>query len=176
MMSRFTTALRAASAATVLVGGFALAGAATSAADPNTGSASDVNTLAGALSKGYGLNNCKSQPLTEKGEIAELQCGESPDSSGPAAAQYGLFASSADAAATFANAVKDGTMTACGSDITQSPGSWSQNGQTGGKLACQTNQNLAAVTWTTDNKNLVGQIIGRNGDVNALYQWWRANG
>ncbi|WP_420914707.1 serine/threonine protein kinase [Mycobacterium paraense] len=175
MMSRLTTALRAATAA-ALTASFAVAGAATASADPSTGSTADINTLAASLSKGYGLNNCKPQAITEKGEIAELQCGESPDSSGPASGQYGLFSSSGDAAATFANAVKGGTMTGCGGDMTQSPGTWSQNGQAGGKLACETSQNLAVVTWTTDSKNLVGQIVGRNGDVGTLYKWWQANG
>ena len=54
-MSHLSKALRAATA-TAVMGGFAFAGAATATADPtNTGSSSDINTLAASLSKGYGL-------------------------------------------------------------------------------------------------------------------------
>ena len=94
-MSHLSKALRAASAA-ALIGGFALAGTATASADP-TGSSADVNTLAGALSKGYGLNNCQSSPLSGS-VVAELQCGQSPDPNGPAAGVYELFKNSTDLA------------------------------------------------------------------------------
>jgi len=171
-MSHLTNALRAAMAAALMCS-FAFAGTATATADPNTGSSSDINTLAGSLSKGYSLDNCKPQPVTDKGELAELQCGASPDSNGPATGQYELFSNSSDLAATFSNAIKGGTMTPCSSDTGQSPTTWSsQDGQTGGKLACETNQNLASVTWTTDSKNLLGQIVGRSGDVSPLFKWW----
>lgn len=71
-----------------LVMGVTAAGPA--AADPSTGSAADINTLAGALSKGYGLNNCTAQPVP-RGALAYLQCGQSPDPSGPILAKYFLF-------------------------------------------------------------------------------------
>src|SRR5246127_1637366 len=94
-MSHLSNALRAATA-TVLTGGFAVAGAATATADPtNTGSSGDINTLAGSLSKGYGLNNCTAQNLTT-GELAALNCGQSPDPNGPAPAQYILFSNGKD--------------------------------------------------------------------------------
>jgi len=174
-MSRLTTALRAVSAA-ALVGSFAFAGTATVTADPNTGSQTDTNTLAGSLSKGYSLNNCKSTPLTEKGELAEIQCGQSPDSSGPATAQYALFSNGNDLAATFNKTVQSTTMTGCGTDVKQSPGTWSQGGAQGGQLACFTTNNQAGVTWTIDSKNVIGVLTASNGDVNSLYQWWKANG
>ena len=57
-MSHLNTVLRAVSAA-ALTGGLAFAGSGTAVAEPNTGSAADMNTLAANLSKGYGLNNCQ---------------------------------------------------------------------------------------------------------------------
>src|SRR5246127_3574841 len=102
-MSYVTKALRAATAA-ALMGGSVIAGTATATADPGTGSSADINTLAGSLSKGYGLNNC--QPAQLSGPIlAELDCGQNPDSSGPAAGVYQLFSSPSDMAAAFTSGI-----------------------------------------------------------------------
>jgi hypothetical protein len=173
-MSPRTNALRAATAV-ALMGGLAFAGSATAIAEPNTGSASDVNTLAASLSKGYGLNNCKPQQLSETGELAELLCGQSPDSSGPGSGVYALFADGTNLASAFSSTIKDVSLAACG-DAGQSPGTWRQNGQTGGQIACGTYKNYATLTWTTDAKNVLGHLTAANSDVNALYQWWRSNG
>ncbi|HET7075125.1 MAG TPA: serine/threonine protein kinase [Mycobacterium sp.] len=175
-MSHLSKALRAA-AATVLTGGFALAGAATATADPsNTGSSADTNTLAASLSKGYGLNNCQSGQLSGP-VLAELDCGQNPDSTGPAAGVYQLFPNATDLAASFTASIKDVSLSACG-DTGQSPGTWHQgsSGQTAGQVACGTYQGAATITWTTDSKNVLSHIRASNTDVNALYQWWRTNG
>ncbi len=173
-MSYFNTALRVASAAAFTCG-LAFAGSATANAEPNTGNAADMNRLAASLSKGYGLNNCKSQELTEAGELAELICGQSPDSSGPGSGVYALFSDSTNLASAFSATIKDVSLAACG-DAGQSPGTWKQNGQTGGQIACGTYKNYATLTWTTDAKNVLGHLTSANTDVNALYQWWRTNG
>ncbi|AFJ37625.1 serine/threonine protein kinase [Mycobacterium intracellulare] len=173
-MSHLITALRVVSAAAV-TGGLVLAGSATAVAEPNTGSATDMNTLAASLSKGYGLNNCKPQELTETGELAELLCGQSPDSGGPGSGVYALFSNSTNLGSAFSSTIKDVSLAACG-DAGQSPGTWKQNGQTGGQIACGTYKNYATLTWTTDAKNVLGHLTAANADVNALYQWWRTNG
>ena len=67
--------------------------------DPNTGNAADINTLAASLSKGYGLNNCTAEAITD-GQLAVLSCGHNPDPSGPVCAKYYLF-SNTDAMNTF---------------------------------------------------------------------------
>jgi hypothetical protein len=173
-MSHLTTTLRAFSIA-ALTGSLAVAGGATAVAQPNTGSASDMNTLAANLSKGYGLNNCKPQELTEPGELAELVCGQSPDSSGPGSGVYALFSDGTNLGSAFSSTIKDVSLAACG-DAGQSPGTWKQNGQTGGQIACGTYKNYATLTWTTDAKNVLGHLTSSNSDVAALYQWWRTNG
>ncbi|OBI37618.1 serine/threonine protein kinase [Mycobacterium sp. E2238] len=173
-MSHLNTALRAVSAAAV-TGGLVFAASATAVAEPNTGTAADMNTLAANLSKGYGLNNCKSQELTESGELAELLCGQSPDPSGPGSGVYALFSNGTNLASAFSSTIKDVSLAACG-DAGQSPGTWKQNGQTGGQIACGTYKNYATLTWTTDAKNVLGHLTSSNSDVNALYQWWRTNG
>jgi hypothetical protein len=175
-MSHLSKALRAATA-TAVVGGFAFAGAATATADPtNTGSSSDINTLAASLSKGYGLNNCTAQNLTT-GELAALTCGQSPDPSGPVQAKYILFNNADNLAGSFKASIKDDVLTACG-DAGQSPTTWHQGSDTAnsGSVACGTYQNAAEIIWTTDAKNVLSYIRGSNNDVPALYQWWRANG
>jgi hypothetical protein len=173
-MSHLTTALRAATAA-ALMGSVACLGTATANADP-TGNASDVNTLAGSLSKGYSLNNCTPQTLTS-GELAALTCGQSPDSAGPVQAKYILFGSPDDLAGSFKASIKDDVLGACG-DSGQSPTIWHQGSATtnAGQVACGTYQGAAEIIWTTDAKNILSYIRGSNTDVPALYQWWRTNG
>lgn len=176
-MSPLTKALRVVTAA-ALTGGFAVVGTATATADPGgTGSQADLNTLAGSVSKGYGLNNCKPQQVTETGELAELLCGQSPDSNGPAGALFALFDSGTNMASSFSSTIKDVSMAACG-DAGPSPTTWHQgaNGQSAGQVACGTYKNAATITWTTDAKNVLGHITASNSDVNSLYQWWRTNG
>ena len=172
-MSHFTTALRTATAL-ALMGGSAIVGTAVASADPNTGSSADVNTLASVLSKGYGLNNCQSSPLTGS-IVAELDCGQSPDPNGPAAGVYELFKNTTDLASAFSDNLGGVTQVACG-DSGKSPTTWSQGGQTAGQVACGTYKNAAVITWTTDSKNVLSHIRASNTDVNALYQWWRTNG
>jgi hypothetical protein len=174
-MSPLANVLRAATAA-ALMGGSVVAGTATAAADPATGSSTDVNTLAASLSKGYGLNNCQSAAVSSP-VLAELDCGQSPDSSGPAAGIYQLFSNSSDLAAAFTAENNGVSLSACG-DNGQSPGTWHQgsSGQTAGQVACGTYKNAAVITWTTDAKNVLSHIRASNTDVNALYQWWRTNG
>jgi hypothetical protein len=175
-MSHLTTTLRAATAA-ALISGFAFAGTATGSADPtNTGNPADINTLAGSLSKGYGLNNCTPEAVTGS-QLARLTCGQSPDSAGPVQAKYILFSNADDLASSFKASIKDDVLTACG-DSGQSPTSWHQGSSTtsAGSLACGTYQNGAEIIWTTDAKNILGLIRASNTDVPSLYQWWRANG
>jgi hypothetical protein len=174
-MSHFTTALRAATAVALMTGS-AVVGTAVAAADPGTGTSADINTLAGALSKGYGLNNC--QPAALSGPIlAELDCGQSPDPSGPAAGVYQLYSSGSDLAASFTSGLQGVALAACG-DSGQSPGTWHQgsSGATAGQVACGTYKGAAVITWTTDAKNVLSHIRASNTDVSALYQWWRTNG
>jgi hypothetical protein len=175
-MSRLSNALRAATA-TAFVGGFAVAGTAVATADPTTtGSSADLNTLAASLSKGYGLNNCTAQNLST-GELAALTCGQSPDPAGPVQAKYILFNNADNLASSFKASIKDDVLTACG-DAGQSPTTWHQGSSNAnsGQVACGTYQNAAEIIWTTDAKNVLSYIRGSNTDVNALYQWWRANG
>jgi hypothetical protein len=173
-MTHLSNALRAATA-TVLAGGFAVAGAANAVADPTTtGSSADINTLAGSLSKGYDLNNCTAQNLTS-GQLAALTCGQSPVPSGPAQAKYILFNNGDNLAGYFKDSIKDDVLTACG-DI-QSPTTWHHgNSADAGSVACGTYQNAAEIIWTTDSKNILSYIRASNNDVLALYNWWRANG
>jgi hypothetical protein len=175
-MSHLADALRAATTA-VLMGSFACLGSTTAAADPNTGNSSDVNTLAGNLSKGFGLNNCTAQPITGS-QLAALTCGQSPDPNGPVQAKYFLFSSGDDLANWFKTSIKDDVLTTCGDSSTKGPAPWHQGNATtnAGQVACGTYQDGAEIIWTTDAKNVLSYIRASNTDVPALYQWWRTNG
>ncbi|UXA07700.1 serine/threonine protein kinase [Mycobacterium sp. SMC-2] len=174
-MPCLSNASRAATAA-ALAGFAALAGTVTASADPaNTGNLSDINTLAASLSKGYGLNNCTAQSITT-GELAALNCGQSPDPSGPVQAKYILFNNGENMVGSFKASIKDDVLGACG-DSGQSPTTWHQgSGSNAGQVACGTYQNAAEIIWTSDAKNILSYIRGSNTDATALYQWWRANG
>jgi hypothetical protein len=169
-VSYLANALRLATAATI-VGGVAVLGAATAAADPPS---PDTNTLAGSLSKGYTLSNCSSdQPAS--GVLAVINCPQNPDPSGPAQATYLLFGNSDDTKGSFKTSIKDMTQANCGD--TQSPTVWGQQqGTTAGQVACGTYQGIAEIIWSNTAKNVISMIRASNADVPALYQWWRVKG
>lgn len=168
-----TNTLRAATAAALTATCFCL-GTATATAD-TTGSSADVNTLASSLAKGYGLNNCQSTALTGA-EVAELQCGQNPDSSGPASAVYELFTSGNDLTGAYASNLKDVTLSACSGSGSTAPGPWHQGNadQAGGQVACGTYKDVSVVLWTVDGKRVLGSVFSK-GDVPSLYKWWQAN-
>jgi hypothetical protein len=168
-----TITLRAATAA-ALTASFFCVGTATATAD-TTGSSADVNSLATSLAKGYGLNNCQSTALTGT-EVAELQCGQSPDSSGPASAIYQLFKSGNDLSGAYASNLRDVTLSSCSGSGSKDPGPWHQGNsdQSGGQMACGTYKDVSLVLWTVDGKNVLGSIFSK-GDVPTLYKWWQAN-
>ncbi len=174
-MSHLTNGLRAATAA-ALMGSFALSASGTATADPSaTNSAADINTLAGSLAKGYSLSNCQPAAADKMTflTLAELDCGQNADSSGPASAVYRLYGHGEALAAEFKAFIKDVSQTPC-VDGGQTPMTWTQ-GQTSGQEACGTQGGVATIIWTTDGKNVMASIRSSNTDVKALRQWWLAN-
>lgn len=163
-------------AAIALMGGSAIVGTPTATADPGIGSPSDLDTLAGLMSRGYSRDNCQPAELAGPA-LAEFDCGHNPDDSGPATGVYQLFGNGSDLATAFDSGIHDMSLSACG-DNGDSPGTWhhGRTGQMGGHVACGTYKNAAVITWTTDSKNVLSRIRASNTDVNALYQWWRTNG
>jgi hypothetical protein len=137
----------------------------------------NVNLLAGTLSKGYGLNNCQPAPLAKltAPAIAELDCGQSPDSPGPISAVYRLLPQADALAADFKNTIQGIALAFCGPNTGQSPGSW-QQGPASGQMACGTQNNIATVAWTTNGKNVLSLVRWPNNDINALHDWWLSNG
>lgn len=157
-----------------LLVGMTVGGVAPAAADP--GNPSDVNTLAASLSKGYGLDNCTAQGIVA-GQLAALNCGRSPDPSGPVQAKYVLFSDADSMARFFAKSIEEDVLTACG-DNGQSPTTWHQGSAnaSAGQLACGIYQNAAEIIWTTQAKNILSYLRASSADVPALYRWWQANG
>jgi hypothetical protein len=173
-MSPFTNTLRGAWAA-ALMGALAFAGATTSAADPTTGGGADINTLASALSKGYGLNNCTAQ-TAPSGAAAYFLCGQSPDSSGPMLGKYFLFGDANALTNSFKGVIGGDVLTNCGDKSSPTP--WHQGSSTAnaGSVACGTFQGHAEIVWTNEAKNVLGVIRAAGGDVPSLYRWWQDNG
>jgi hypothetical protein len=135
----------------------------------------NINTLAGSLAKGYSLSNC--QPVAADKltflSLAEIDCGQNADPSGPASAVYQLLGHGEALASEFNASIKAVSQTPC-VDGGQTPMTW-QQGQTTGQEACGTQNDVATITWTTDGKNVLASIRSSNTDVNALRQWWLAN-
>jgi|GEM_PF-1072585 len=196
-MPPLTTALRTATAA-ALMSAFALLGTSTAAADPadpgtgpspdpgsglgvsastsptaNPGNPDDVNALLTAVSRGYDSTNCSSQPVTRTGELADVQCGQSPVTNGPSSATFSLFDNVDNLNASFTAANKKLSMASCGA-ATELPATWRNNsGQKAGQVACGTAQGIATVIWTAERKNLLAEITFPNNDVDGLYNFWR---
>lgn len=166
------TALRAATAV-ALTAGFACLGTATATAE--TGNSSDVNTLAGSLAKGYGLNNCQSADLSG-GDLADLRCGQNPDSNGPGSAVYQLYKNTTDLTTAFNSNLNGVTLAPCTSSGSAQPVPWHQGNsdQNAGQAACGNYQGVNLVIWTVDSKNVLGSIYTK-GDGPSLYKWWQSN-
>lgn len=149
----------------------------TTSSGPALGQAdsANINTLAGSLAKGYSLSNCQpaaADKLTFL-SLAEIDCGQNADPSGPASAVYRLLGHGEALAAEFKAFIKDVSQTPC-VDGGQTPMTW-QQGQTTGQEACGTQNGVATITWTTEGKNVLASIRSSNTDVKALRQWWLAN-
>lgn len=174
-MSNFPSLLRA-TAAAALAGIFATLGAATAAADPDTGNPADVDALGAALSPTYSAKDCTPQPPAT-GQLAVLACGPSSDPNGPVQAIFTLFANANDLTNAFNARIKADALTPCG-DSGETPTIWRQGsaGATAGQVACGTRQGAAEIIWTTDAKHVMSDVRGPSTDVNALYQWWRNYG
>lgn len=169
-MSHRANPLRMATTA-ALTGGLAYLAPAIATADPPS---PDVNALAGALSRGYTLQNC-SPDQPPNGALAVINCPQNPDSTGPAQATYLLFSNADDTTGSFKNSIKDLTLASCGD--TKSPTVWSQQqGTTAGQVACGTYQGIAEIIWSTTAKNVVSMVRASNDNLPALYQWWRIKG
>ncbi|HEY0228557.1 MAG TPA: serine/threonine protein kinase [Mycobacterium sp.] len=124
---------------------------------------------------GYSLSNCKPGALDKMTflTLAELDCGQNADPSGPASAVYRLYGYGQALDGEFKAFIKDVSQTPC-VDGGQTPMTWTQ-GQTSGQEACGTENGVATITWTTNGKNVLGSIRSSNTDINALRQWWLAN-
>jgi hypothetical protein len=167
-MPQLTKALPAGLAA-ALVGGFACLGTATASADPTP-----ANILTAALSKGYNASNCS--PAQVDGALAAFDCGQNGDDNGPASARYVLLGNPNDLAGAFTTSVGAMTQTNCG-DV-KSPTVWRQSNTAdpSGQVACGTFEGQSEVLWSTNARSVISLIRGSNGDVAALYNWWRTMG
>ena len=164
-------------AAVLLVTGGTWSGGATAQAKPNQGTPGDINTLAGYLSRGYNLKNCAPQPLLAN-VVARLECNRNPDPSGPAGAQYFLFAEPTYVVTTFKNAIHQPgvNLEHCGNAT--SPTTWVDGTSTAGQVACVTigqQGGVAEIIWTNDARNMFGFVRGTNPNLAPLYQWWQSN-
>jgi hypothetical protein len=139
----------------------------------NPGNPDDVNALLTAVSRGYDSTNCSSQPVTRTGELADVQCGQSPVTNGPSSATFSLFDNVDNLNASFTAANKKLSMASCGA-ATELPATWRNNsGQKAGQVSCGTAQGIATVIWTAERKNLLAEITFPNDDVDGLYNFWR---
>jgi hypothetical protein len=137
--------------------------------------AANINTLAASLAKGYNLTNCHPaapDKLTFL-SLAEIDCGQNPDPSGPASAVYRLLGHGDALNAEFKAFINDLSQIPC-VDGGSTPMTWRQ-GETTGQEACGTQNGVATITWTIDGKNVLGSLRSANPDANALRQWWLAN-
>ena len=55
---------------------------------------------------------------------------------------------------------------------------WRLDGETGvaGRYRCELDSGGAAITWTTDDALVLARAETSDGDLSALFEWWRSNG
>jgi hypothetical protein len=169
-MSYFVNAARTVAAAS-LVGGFACLGPATATADPS-------DALAGMLSKGYSPSNCELYQPGRSGELAEYECANNADPSGPGRAVYWLFANTSGPADAFEVVNSTVVLTACPNNG-PSPTTWHYDNTPdtpAGQLACAKTYGAPEVVWTQNENHMAAFILGGHwSDVAPLYQWWTTN-
>jgi hypothetical protein len=68
-------------------------------------------------------------------------------------------------------ALADGT---CSTDVPSAQGSWRLGFTFSGKLLCYQGDAGAWIIWSYDGQDLVARAVRRDGDWQALYDWWEA--
>jgi serine/threonine protein kinase len=142
----------------------------TDAGDP---SGFDAQLMA-LIPAGYPTSVCEKAVPPAPGALATVDCRQSTQPGGPAAARYSIFANKNDLDQQFDGSIKeDEELLRCpGADL-DSPTTWhykSTPDTVAGSIACGTYQGNADIVWTQDDDLLLADV--QSGNMDDLHNWW----
>lgn len=142
----------------------------TDAADP---SGFDAQLMA-LIPTGYPTSVCEKAVPPAPGALATVDCRQSTQPGGPAAARYSLFANRDALAQQFDSSTQENEeLLRCPGADADSPITWHYQATpdtVAGTIACGTYQGNADIVWTQDDDLLLADI--QSSDMEALHNWW----
>jgi serine/threonine-protein kinase len=131
-------------------------------------------TTVALIPAGYPRSVCVPSSPPAAGALATIDCRQSTQPGGPAAARYSLFANAGDLNVHFDESIKlNDELLPCPGSNADSPTSWNYNAtpdQVAGRVACGTYKGSADVMWTQDKDLMLADIQSDNLD--ALHTWF----
>lgn len=133
----------------------------------------DAQLLA-LLPPGYPTSVCKKAIPPAPGALATVDCGQSAQSGGPAAARYSLFPNASLLSQQFESSISENSeLLRCPGADADSPITWHYQATpdaVAGSIACGTYQGNADIVWTQDDDLLLADI--QSADMAGLHDWW----
>lgn len=130
--------------------------------------------LMALLPPGYPTSVCEKAIPPAPGALATVDCRESAQSGGPAAARYSLFPNKNSLSRQFESSIQENDeLQRCPGADAESPITWHYQATpdvVAGSLACGTYQGNADIVWTQDDDLLLADI--QSGDMSGLHDWW----
>jgi serine/threonine protein kinase len=129
--------------------------------------------LMGLIPPDYPTSACQKAVPPVAGALATVDCRQSTQPGGPAAARYSLFANKETLAQQFASSIEEDELTRCPGADADSPVTWhfkSAPDSVAGSVACGTYQGNADVIWTQDDDLLLADV--QSDDIDELHTWW----
>ncbi|MEU0497716.1 serine/threonine-protein kinase [Mycobacterium sp. NPDC006124] len=142
----------------------------TDAGDP---SGFDARLMA-LIPPSYPTSACEKAIPPAPGALATVDCRESSQPGGPAAARYSLFPTKDLLSSQFESAIGENEeLLRCPGADADSPISWHYQAtpdEVAGSVACGTYQGNADIVWTQDDDLLLADV--QSADMDALHDWW----
>jgi serine/threonine kinase PknH len=161
-------------AVTAVIGLTPLGLAPSAAAAPGT--AANTQKLMKDLSNGYGPSTCKAGADLTVNSVAVVDCTQNTLEGGPAGARYIRYRNPVDLGDRFTALIGDDETFPCVPGE-PAPQAWHYNATpdaTAGNVSCGTFKGTPELIWTNNAKLLM--VSAQGSDINAMYQWWLANG
>lgn len=130
--------------------------------------------LMALIPTGYPTSVCEKAVPPAPGALATVDCRQSTQPGGPAAARYSIFANKDTLAQQFDSSIKENEeLLRCPGADSNSPITWHYKATpdaVAGSVACGTYQGNADVTWTQDDDLMLADVQSDNMD--DLHNWW----
>ncbi|MCV7422699.1 serine/threonine protein kinase [Mycobacterium yunnanensis] len=130
--------------------------------------------LMALIPSSYPTSACEKAIPPAPGALATVDCRESAQPGGPAAARYSLFPNANSLSQQFQSAIAENEeLLRCPGADADSPITWHYQATpdaVAGSVACGTYQGNADIVWTQDDDLLLADV--QSADMDALHDWW----